>query len=348
MTTEITTLDDSYKTGVSIYDRVDPLEFIEKIGKVFAMTGAGGCKTESDGKLMALACVSERKTIFDIARRYHLMDGKLVTKAEAMLADFKKRGGTVRWIKTGCDGIEAVLELSLDKVTEKYGFSIETAQKAGYVKDKSNWVKRPDQMLRSRCITDLMRMQWPEISDGNYSEDEISDMDLTASVATPSIAKTSRTKEEVAKKAAEYKAAEKTGKMPEETKKTAPAEEEKIVDAEIEAPAKSEKAAETPAAETTTEKPPFDVDEKTTEKGDADESTIPSEADSTFTAEVLEIQSLVEEFGWKEPDIVTIYNKQYNCSAANFGEFSDEQRATILTKLRAVKEKHRDKLAAAQ
>lgn len=163
-------------TALAVYDRVEPMDFIEKMGKTFALSGAGGCQTESDGRLMALACLCERKTIFEIARRYHLMGGKLVLKAETMLGDFRRAGGTHRWINDGADGQTCTLEL-----TDPRGnvgtttMTIGKATAAGYVKSGSQWTKRPDQMLRSRCITDGVRKLCPEISSGEYVEEEVED-----------------------------------------------------------------------------------------------------------------------------------------------------------------------------
>lgn len=163
-------------TALAVYDRVEPMDFIEKMGKTFALSGAGGCQTESDGRLMALACLCERKTIFEISRRYHLMGGKLVMKAETMLGDFRRAGGTHRWINDGDDGQTCTLEL-----TDPRGnvgtttMTIGKATAAGYVKSGSQWTKRPDQMLRSRCITDGVRKLCPEISSGEYVEEEVED-----------------------------------------------------------------------------------------------------------------------------------------------------------------------------
>ena len=163
-------------TALTVYDRVDPMDFIEKMGKVFALSGAGGCQTESDGKLMALACICERKNIFEIARRYHLMGGKLVLKAETMLGDFRRAGGSHRWINDGDDGQVCTLELTDAKGNVgTTTMTIGKATAAGYVKDGSQWKKRPDQMLRARCITDGIRKLCPEISSGEFVEEEVDD-----------------------------------------------------------------------------------------------------------------------------------------------------------------------------
>lgn len=167
---------DGTGTGLTVYDRVEPMDFIEKMGKTFALSGAGGCSTESEGKLMALACLCERKTIFEIARRYHLMGGKLVLKAETMLGDFRRAGGSHRWINDGDDGQACTIELTDPKGNVgTTTMTIGKATAAGYVKAGSQWQKRPDQMLRARCITDGIRKLCPEISSGEFVEEEVED-----------------------------------------------------------------------------------------------------------------------------------------------------------------------------
>lgn len=178
------TLQRHSQTGLTVYDRVDPMDFIDKMGIVFARTGAGGAQTEQDGKLLALACVSRRMDVFELNQTYHLISGKLVKKADVMLGDFRRAGGKHRWIADGTDGKTATLELTpKGEQPSTYTFTIEMAKAAGYVKSGSQWTKRPDQMLRARCITDLIGMVAPELKCGDYSEEEIDDI----SSATPSV-----------------------------------------------------------------------------------------------------------------------------------------------------------------
>lgn len=330
METGLATISDRpTQVSTSVWDRLDPMEFINTYGKVFALTGAGGCKTEMDGKLMALACLSQKTMIFDIARRYHLMDGKLVTKSETMLADFRKAGGDITWINNGADGVEAHVKLMLNGKSAEYKFNIATAQKAGYIRKGSNWEKRPDQQLRARCVTDLMHMQWPELCDGDYTAEEVEDFSQVV---------------EVVKSTPKAKPTEK----PPESK---PAK-ETVIDVEVESqPFAQATEAKTESVQNSAkvEQAPFDTaTSKEPPKGDADESTIPSAADSTFTAELLEIESLIAECGWKSPDLLEKFNGKFQTSHGDFGGFNEEQRALILGNLRRVCAKHKDAIIASK
>ena len=178
MTNTMTVAQESSNGSMTVYDRVnDPLVFVEQMGKVFAHSGACGCKTEPEGKLLALACLCERQSPFDIQRRYHLMDGKLSMKSDVMLAEFRARGGKHKWIKDGSDGKEAVLELTdWDGNVTTTSYSIEDAQNAGIFREGSGWTKNPGNMLRARCSSNAVRMAAPEIVSGIYTPEEQEDI----------------------------------------------------------------------------------------------------------------------------------------------------------------------------
>jgi len=303
-TTALATITERQRTAM-VYDKIDPIQFVETMGKAFAMSGAGGCKTVGDGQVMALACLCEGKTIFEIARRYHLIEGKLALKSESMLADFRAQGGKHEWIKDGINGIEAVIRLTgPDKTVIECSMTIERAKTAGYVKLGSNWTKRPDQMLRARCITDGIRMGWPEIA-CDYSVEEVEDGFIDVPV-TPK-----KSKADVEKRAAELKAtAAGEGKI---EKKVDP----EIVDAEIVA-----------KTEPVIEKPPF-------ETGDGDESNLPqpeSVNPNQFSAKVMEIESMLPSFNWDKQVILDHYNKKLGTAAKDFNDFSDAQIDVIYEK----------------
>lgn len=162
---------------ITMYDRVDdPLKFIDQIGTVLAQSGACGCKNPAEGKLVALACLCERKSPFDIARRYHLMDGKLSVKADVMLADLRAAGGSFKWIKDGKDGESAAVELTYKGQTYTSTYSMQDAQRAKLVKANGGWEKNPANMLRARAISDGIRMIAPEIAAGVYTPEETEDI----------------------------------------------------------------------------------------------------------------------------------------------------------------------------
>ena len=270
---------------------------------------------------MALACLTERKSVFDISRRYHLMGGKLVLKAETMLGDFRRAGGKHRWINDGTDGKKATLEVSKDGHAQSYSFTIEQAVAAGYTKNVL-WAKRPDQMLRSRCITDLIRMVAPEIAGGDYSEDEVADFDDDRSKSSASrvTLETTATKVEptTRKRSSSKVAATTTQPSTDATVPSADTAEAStdstVVDAEFTA---SDSAA-------------------TTENAAAFETLDTTNSAENHAAQVKQMDIVhfmhlaIGKLGWQVDEILKMVNGKHNTSHASFSEFTDEQQTKIM------------------
>ncbi len=161
-------------SALSVYNRIDnPLQFVEQFGKSIADSGMFGCKNAQQGQVLAMTCICEGITPTDFCKQYHIIEGKISMRADAMLANFRKAGGRHRWLEIGDEGQRATLELSYDNETITVAYSIDQARKAGLVKDKSNWDKDPGSMLRARCISRGIRMIAPEIVAGVYAPEDL-------------------------------------------------------------------------------------------------------------------------------------------------------------------------------
>lgn len=163
-------------TELAFYGKInDPINAVEKLGAWFARSGMFGCDKPEQGAVLALHCMCTQKSPVEISSRYHILEGTLQKKAVAILAEFRMAGGRHKWIRTGDDGLVAELELTAkdgSAITTKY--TIEQARQSGLVRDKSNWVKNPGDMLRARAITKAVKMLCPElIIDANVSDEEI-------------------------------------------------------------------------------------------------------------------------------------------------------------------------------
>lgn len=178
------------QAGMSVYDRVDPFKFIDDMGRIFGMTGAGGADTIEKGKLLALACLSRRMDIFQLSGTYHLIGGKLSMKADVMLAKFRQAGGKHQWIKDGSDGQTASAVFTFEGQSHTVSYSIEDAKRAGLLSDPNkkpgNWEKNPAAMLRARVVSSGVRMLAPEVLEGSYCPEELEgdDQPVVATVVT--------------------------------------------------------------------------------------------------------------------------------------------------------------------
>jgi len=183
------------ETAVTMYDKIsDPMEAIAKMGEWISKSGLFGCDKIEQGMVLAMTSYAERRPVTDICRRYHIMDGKLSMKSEAMLAEFNQRGGTHFWEKS--DDKEAVLLLSSGRFKDfKVSFTIKDAERAGLcgkdggVRSGQNkpggWQKNPDAMLRARAVSKGIRMVDPSVVVGVYTPEEIIDMKVEGNMAAP-------------------------------------------------------------------------------------------------------------------------------------------------------------------
>jgi len=158
--------------ALTVYDRfTDPLDAIEKLGDTFAKSGMFGCEKTEQGRVLALACLTERKAPFEILRTYHLIQGRLTMRSDAMLAAYRQRGGKVKWTRSD-DKAAVALWTYQENENVEIGFTIEDAIRAKLVKKDSGWEKFPDAMLRARAISKALRMIAPEVVAGVYLPDE--------------------------------------------------------------------------------------------------------------------------------------------------------------------------------
>lgn len=161
--------------GPSIFDRIaDPMAAVKEMGSFLAKSGMFGCNKEEQGQVIALTCMCERKTPIEILRTYHIIEGKLSMRADAMLAAYRGRGGKVTWKQF--DETAAIGIWDFDRIATTIGFTMEDARRAGVVKPGSAWMKYPDAMLRARCISKAIRMLCPEAVSGVYTPEEIHDI----------------------------------------------------------------------------------------------------------------------------------------------------------------------------
>lgn len=160
--------------GTSVYDRMpDPLNAIERLGEIIARSGMCNCTKIETGQLLAIHCLSEKISPLELNKRYHIINGKLAMRSDAMLAEFQKRGGIVEWIKFNDTECEA--NWTYGGVTTKIGFTMAEAAKAGLPNKGTAWKQYPGAMLRSRLISKALRMVCAEAVVGIYTADELSD-----------------------------------------------------------------------------------------------------------------------------------------------------------------------------
>jgi hypothetical protein len=160
---------------IQLYQSGDPVSACEKMGNWLAKSGLFGCEKVEQGAVLAMICMSERKSPTQLLRTYDIVDGKLRKKAMAAFADFRKAGGKVRWVKNGDDGMAAVADFQWEGESSRWQYTIDDAKRANLVKPNSGWMKNPGNMLRARVISNALGSIAPEIFAGEEAEEAQAD-----------------------------------------------------------------------------------------------------------------------------------------------------------------------------
>jgi hypothetical protein len=178
--------------SAEFYSRIGTsLEAVKELGSWIARSGVFNCQKDEQGNMIALECLATRKTPFDFKREFHLVNGSLTMRSDAMLAGYRTRGGKVIWKQF--DSTAAIGIWKYDGNECEIGFTTEDAKIAGLLPAKpgSGWAKDPSAMLRARCISKAIRMLAPEVVAGVYTPEEAADFAATPP-ATPTITATTR------------------------------------------------------------------------------------------------------------------------------------------------------------
>lgn len=131
-------------------------------------------KTTEAAITLFLICQSEGLHPLQAMMRYNIIQGRPAMKAEAMLASFMERGGTVEWVEYTNEAVTAVFVSQGVPKGVKVRWTIEDAKRAGITANPT-WTKYPKQMLKARVASDGVRMADPTVNQGRYTPEEVQD-----------------------------------------------------------------------------------------------------------------------------------------------------------------------------
>ena len=152
---------------------------LAQVGQAIAQSGMFGINNPAAGLVVAMTCHSQRISLLEFARMYHVIDGKPSMRADAMLAEFRKRGGKYAIVENSVTRAAADFEFEGVKYAGVY--AIEDAQRSGdcFKADgktlKHNWQHRAENMLWARMVSRSVRLLCPEIVAGIYTPEETED-----------------------------------------------------------------------------------------------------------------------------------------------------------------------------
>lgn len=163
----------------AIYNKItDPIHAIQVMGEMIWGSGMFGCVKPEQGMVLAMTCLAEGKAPLELAKTYHIIEGKLSMRADAMLGRYLTTGGKVKWLVRSDTEVKALW--SKDGNDVEIAATIEEYKNNGVAigangKLKTNWQKFPRQMLTARCISEGVRLLAPQIVSGIYTPEEVSD-----------------------------------------------------------------------------------------------------------------------------------------------------------------------------
>jgi len=166
----------------------DPVGAAMQLGEAFASSGMFGCNKPAQGAILALQCLTSGLTPFEVTQTYHLLDGKLSMKADAMLGRYKAAGGKVIWGTRTAERVKARWvygenDLEMEVTMQELVANGVALGKGGELKE--NYKRHPRQMLTARLISEAVRLLAPEVVCGIYTPEEVSDFGPVERVEKP-------------------------------------------------------------------------------------------------------------------------------------------------------------------
>jgi hypothetical protein len=161
---------------------VNSMAELASAGELIARSGLCGVKDAAGGFIVALTCHQEGIPVLDFPKKYHIIQGRLAMKADAMLAEFRSRGGRYKIVEASVNKAEILV--TWEGTTSPFTYTMEDGRRTGDALDgkgklKDNWEKRPESMLWARCVSRMVRMLCPEVVAGVYTPEEIMDIGPT-------------------------------------------------------------------------------------------------------------------------------------------------------------------------
>jgi hypothetical protein len=197
--------------ALAVYEKInDPIV----AAKAMALPVAAICGgSEHQGFVIALTCMMEGMTPIEFLAKYHLIQGKPSVKADWMLGEFVRQGGSFSILESSPN--RAAASFTWKERTYEREFTWEQAQQSRWPwKDprdhskgfKDNWSTPSDResMLWVRLVSASVKRIAPEVFSGAYTPEEMEDVAETPSstVSIDAVKKPKKTAKEVAAEAA--------------------------------------------------------------------------------------------------------------------------------------------------
>lgn len=138
-------------------------------------------RTRESAAALMLLCRAKGLDPMTAIERYHVVQGRPVMRADAMLGEFVRMGGRVEWHQRDDQEARATFSHPLGgTVTVSWTMEQATAAK---LTGKDVWRQYPRQMLHARCVSEGVRSVLPGATNGLYTPEEAANMDPVPAIA---------------------------------------------------------------------------------------------------------------------------------------------------------------------
>ena len=153
-------------------------EVLDKTAAWTVAAGFGGFRNPEQAKLVMLLALSQGEHIGRAVHDYHVINGKLVLKSEAMLSRFQNSGGIIRYTRYTDEAV--TVEATHPKGgTLSVTWDVAQAKRAGLLSNQV-WAKHPRAMLKARAVTEAVRALYPACLTGALTTEEAIEITATA------------------------------------------------------------------------------------------------------------------------------------------------------------------------
>jgi hypothetical protein len=148
-----------------------PINEIREMAEVASKSKMFGFKSTEEAMAIMLLCQAENLHPAIAMRDFHVIQGRVALKSDAMLARFQQAGGSVKWEEYTDERVSGTFSHpNGGSVTVTW--TLDMAKKIGLA-SKDNWKNYARAMLRARCVSEGVRTVYPGCVVGVYTPEEV-------------------------------------------------------------------------------------------------------------------------------------------------------------------------------
>lgn len=158
---------------------------LKDMGSILAASKMFGTNNPNECIVIAGMCQQEGISYMEFMRKYHMIQGRVSMRADAMLAEFQRMGGKYKVVQRDPNG--AIIDLDYNGAAytsrciweeiknEDFVIVFDTKTGQRKVKDNYTFPRKRMQMLWARAVSDGVRVVCPQVVQGVYTPEEVAD-----------------------------------------------------------------------------------------------------------------------------------------------------------------------------